>query len=75
MKQYNGHLMLNENNVFGPVCYKSGDLTKAIKNTYLKEQGKDNVEKYRKIVEFHDNKNTERLIEYLQKDKILKKVK
>lgn len=75
MEQYNGHLMLNEDNVFGPVCYKSGDLTKAIKNIYLKEQSKDDVAKYRKIVEFHDNKNTERLIEYLQKDKILKKVK
>ena len=71
MEQYNGHLMLNDENAFGPVCYNSQELRKAIENVYNKKQSDEFIKKYRKIVEFHDNKNTERLVEYLKKDKII----
>lgn len=69
MKHYNGHLMLNDNNVFGDVCYDYKSLSKAIKNNYKKAQKKKYIERYSKIVEFHDNKNTLRLIAKLKEDK------
>lgn len=72
MRQYNGHLMLNNENVYGPVCYKKDELTKSILDVYLKEQNEEYVDRYRKIVKFHDNKNTERLIELLRKDGLIK---
>ena len=75
MEQYNGHLMLNDNNAFGPVCYKKEKLTQNVNDLYKQKQKEEYIKKYRKIVEFHDNKNTERLVECLQKDKIIKKVK
>ena len=75
MEQYNGHLMLNDNNAFGTVCYKKEELTQNVNNLYKQKQKEEYIKKYRKIVEFHDNKNTERLVECLQKDKIIKKVK
>ena len=71
MEQYKGHLMLNDENAYGPVCYKSQELRKAIENVYNKKQSDEFIKKYRKIVEFHDNKNTERLVGYLKKDKII----
>ena len=75
MEQYNGHLMLNDNNAFGPVCYKKEELIQNVNDLYKQKQKEEYIKKYRKIVEFHDNKNTERLVECLQKDKIIKKVK
>ena len=75
MEQYNGNLMLNDNNAFGPVCYKKEKLTQNVNDLYKQKQKEEYIKKYRKIVEFHDNKNTERLVECLQKDKIIKKVK
>ena len=71
MEQYEGHLMLNEENVYGKVCYNNRELCKTIKSEYKNGQDSEYIEKYRKIVEFHDNKNTERLIELLKRDEIL----
>ena len=73
MENYGGHLMLDENNVFGKVCYTKEDITNAVNLKYGEKQEEKEKEKYRKIVEFYDGKNTERLIECLKKDNIIKK--
>ena len=65
------YLMLNEDNVFGPVCMTEEDVNKAVAELYNKAQSEENINKYRHIVEFHDGKNSERIIECLKKDGIL----
>ena len=70
--QYEGHLMLNEQNVFGDYIYDYSKLEKIVKNNYLKEQKDEYKSRYRKIVEFNDNNNTQRLIKLLEKDRFLK---
>ena len=71
MEHYEGHLMLNEKNVFGDYIYDYAKLSEAINNNYLKEQKTKFKERYSKIVEFHDNNNTQRLIDLLIRDKFL----
>ncbi len=64
-------LMLNETNVYGDVCYRKEDLEKVIVRNYLEGQTAQHRENYQQIVEFHDGKNTERLIDMLKRDKII----
>lgn len=64
-------LLLNEKNTFADICYSIEDLCKMIEKNYNKEQTEENKNKFKKIVSFTDNKNTERLIEMLEKDKII----
>lgn len=64
-------LMLNENNVYGDYFYSTDGLSESIENNYNHEQTKEYKEKYSKLVEFHDGKNTERLINFLKKDGII----
>ena len=71
MKEYQGHLMLNEKNIFGDISYNYKDLNKLVENNYLKPQTSTHQKRYKKIVEFDDNKNTERLISMLKKDKFI----
>ena len=71
MKQFHSHLMLNDKNAFGDISYEFEDLGKLIKDNYLKPQSKKYQNRYHKIVEFHDNHNTDRLIEYLKRDHII----
>lgn len=73
MEQYGEgtKLMLNEENCFGDICYKPDQLSEVIEKNYLQDQNKKYIDNYRKIVEFNDNKNTERLISYLKKDKLI----
>ena len=77
MKKYGSEakLMLNDKNAFGDICYNISDLKRVIKLNYEEEQNSKHIRKYRKIVEFNDNKNTERLINMLIKDGIIKKRK
>lgn len=74
MEQYgaNAKLMLNDENVFADVCYNTKDLSKVIEKNYNNQQDPKNKKKYKKIVQFDDRKNTERLIEMLIEDGILK---
>lgn len=65
------YLMLNEDNAFGDICMNETELTEAIRKNYAKPQAKQNIEKYSKIVEFHDGHNTDRIIECMKKDGIL----
>ena len=63
--------MLNEENVFGDICYCSEDLQRVFLKNYHQPQEKQFVERYREIVEFHDGKNTERLIELMKQDSLI----
>lgn len=71
MEHYQSHLMLNESNAFGDISYKFEDLKELVIKNYMKKQSNKNKKRYKKIVEFDDNKNTERLIEYLKKDNFI----
>lgn len=74
MKQYGEptHLMLNESNAFGTICYSSSDLAQVIETEYHNSQSNENIARYRKIIEFHDEKNTDRLINLLKRDGLIK---
>lgn len=71
MEQYGGHLMLNDSNAFGEICYNQQELKSIIENEYKSGHKAENIAKYRKIVKFYDNRNTHRLIGFLKKDKII----
>lgn len=71
MENYEGHLMINEDNIYGPICNNKNELAKQIKKLYKNRQLEKYTNNFNKIVEFHDNKNTDRLIEKLKKDKII----
>jgi len=64
-------LMLNLGNVFGPVAMNGADITAAVKENYGAPQRQDYLKKYRQIIEFHDGKNTERIIEHLKQDGVI----
>ena len=72
MKHYGGaHLMLTEYNAFGDVTYTPEQLKQAVARGYEQPQTAEHQRKYRRIVAFDDNRNTERIIECLKKDHIL----
>ncbi|MBM7600175.1 CDP-glycerol glycerophosphotransferase (TagB/SpsB family) [Virgibacillus halotolerans] len=64
---------VNKNNAPGPVAYDTDQLINyvknAISNEYLLES--EYAKKYLDINQFNDNKNTERIVNYMIKDKIL----
>ena len=65
------HLMLNMDNVFGPVCMDAEDIRKAVAERYMAPQDEEELARYRKIVEFHDGKNSERILRLLIRDGML----
>lgn len=71
MEQYGGYLMLNGNNVFGDVAMNRRELKTVIKANHGNKQNPKYLRRYRKLVEFHDNKNTDRLIKLLQEERII----
>lgn len=71
MKQYGGHLMINEENIFGDIANSIEDLKKMIPKNYKKPQKKLYRERYADIVNFNDGQNTERVIQSLIKDKLI----
>lgn len=64
-------LMLNHENAFGDICYSTADLNKIMKENYEKPQKEEYINRYRKLVEFHDGKNTKRLIDLMKADEII----
>lgn len=68
----NTKLMLNKDNVFGDICYNVNDLKNNLDRNYNESQLEIYKERYNKLVEFHDGKNTDRLIKLLIKERILK---
>ena len=71
MARYQAHLMLNESNTFGDISFNYSDIPGLIEKNYLKDQTELHKKNYKEIVEFDDNKNTDRLIESLKKDKMI----
>ena len=64
-------LMLTEDLAFGEVTYSQDDLRDAIAKVYGKPHDESFEERFRKIVAFHDGRNTERFIEMAKKDGLL----
>lgn len=71
MRRYQGHLMLDGDSAFGPVCFEPGQLTAAVRSLYRSAQDAEYVRRYRELVEFHDNCNTDRLVAMLEKDGLI----
>ncbi len=69
------HLMLNMDNVFGDVCMNvpgaGAELTAAIERNYGHAQDKKYIGRYNRIVEFHDGRNSERIMRLLERDGML----
>lgn len=66
------HLLLNVDNVFGPVAMNGEEITEALSRNYGQDQEELCVNRYRQIIEFHDGKNSERIIEHLIADEVIK---
>lgn len=64
-------LMIDEDTAFGDVCYGEEQLRESIEKFYGKPQKQEYLDKYRKIVVYHDGRNAERIIELLKKDGVL----
>lgn len=73
MKHYGegAELMLKEDLAFGPVNYDC-NVSKNLKDVYMKEHKPEYIKNYSEIVEFQDGRNTERIIEMLEKDELIK---
>lgn len=71
MEHYGAHLMLNESNVFGDICYDFAEISKAVSDNYNSQQKELHIDRYRDIVSFFDNKNTERIISKLIEDSVI----
>ena len=73
MEQYgpSTKLMLNEENVYGDYFYSEEGLAASIMHNFNEPQSELYVERYSKLVDYHDGKNTQRLIEFLKQDKII----
>jgi len=72
MEEYGGELMLDNDNVFGDVVNGKNKLTESLKRNYTSNQEDKYIRNYKKLVEYDDNQNTERLISFLKQDNILK---
>ncbi len=64
-------LMLNEENVYGDFAYSEENLGAIIEKNYNNPQTQEQKTRYAKLVNFHDGKNTQRLINFLKEDGII----
>ncbi len=64
-------LMIDESNIFGDIAYSTNDIEALVKSNYNEGQKERYINKFREIVEFHDGKNTDRLIDSLKRDDII----
>lgn len=73
MKEYgkNAHLMLTEELAFGDVCMNMHEIANSVAKAYEEVRPKAYESNFKKIVEFDDNKNTDRFITMAKKDGIL----
>lgn len=65
-------LMLNEENVFGDYFYSTDGLSESILKNYYAPQTEEYKQRYSEIVKFSDGRNTQRLLDALEKDGIIK---
>ncbi len=71
MKKYQNKIMLTENNVFGDIITNNDMIVEVLEKNYQNQQTSDNILRYKKINEFSDDKNMERLLYCLKKDNII----
>ena len=73
MAQYgpSTRLMLDEENVYGDFAYSTENFGDTVRRNYENPQTEEQIERYSKIVEFRDGRNTERLIGFLKNDEII----
>ena len=71
MRRYGGRLMLDDGSAFGPVVNDAEDLSHAVAQYADTPQREEYVKRYKHIVEFHDGRNTERLIRAMERDGML----
>lgn len=64
-------LMLNEENVYGDYFYSTDGLAQAIERNFNNSQTAEQLKRYSQLVNFHDGKNTKRLIDFLKEDGII----
>ena len=64
-------LMINEYNIFGDVCRSEEELAEVFDRNYSGPQKDLDIRRYRRIVSWHDGRNTERIIECMKKDQII----
>ena len=64
-------LMLHEDNVFGDICYNASQLKRILNKNLTGTQVQEYIDRYQKIVTYHDGQNTKRLIEFMKKDGII----
>ncbi len=65
------YLMIDENNIFGDICNNKTELMHSVSENYSKAHKEEYNKHYKEIVEFHDNKNTERLEMCLKRDGLI----
>lgn len=58
-------LKLNDENAFADIAYDYGELTELILKNYFSNHSEEHIRKYKNIVEFSDNNNTQRFINYI----------
>ena len=64
-------LMLQEDEAFGYVTRTEEELREAIIKAYNEPQKQEFIDNYNTIVEFHDNRDSERVIEFMKRDGLL----
>lgn len=73
LPKYPNKIMLNKTNIFGDICWDSNDLLQIIQQNYLQTRQKHYIDNYNKLNEYHDDKNTDRIIYYLEKENFIEK--
>ncbi len=73
MKHYGGHLMINEDNIFGDIANSEEDITAMVRERYNSAQPQKYIDRFNYIVNFKDDQNTERVIKCLTDDGLLAK--
>lgn len=71
LRRYNNDLLLTEENIFGDIAYNNSDLNQLVIKNSSEVQNQKYIERYRKIVEFNDDQNTERIIAKLKQENII----
>lgn len=71
MKEYGGHLMINEENIFGDIAHSVDQLKPMIVENYGRPQRDLHKDRYADIVNFKDTDNTERVIQCLVNDRLI----
>lgn len=67
------HLMIDECTAPGFVCYSPTELASVIRKAYECPQSEEFRRRYQEIVSFHDGRNTERLVNALEDEGILRR--